>query len=453
MSTSRHTEVLIIGAGSAGAAAARFFAERGRAVVLADKRARGETGARWLNLVPAWCFERAGIALPSGEETPLGCSMHPMHLIAPGGRARVSMPPVSSVHVDMRRFVDRLVTDALAAGAELLRGRALEVEPRGARARQVTFDDGSTIRAQLIVDASGIGGAIRRHVLRSRCPDPSPLDVCGAAEHQHAVRDRDGLAAFLARHGAAPGDSLGFPGVAGGYSTLSIFTSPELDEVGVLAGSIPALGVPNGAALHARFVESAPWIGEARRGGAGAIPVRRPYATLGGAGVALIGDAACQVYGSHGSGVGMGLLAARALADACAEERDPGAGAAIDRYTHAFHRAYGGLLASADAFRRFVQRRGARELDAIFEAGLLEPAIATSGLMQRRTTPDLGFLARSARRALVAPRVTASFMPVALRTVTLERIGALRGLERVVGAMVGATSPAGEPMALALPHA
>ena len=452
MSTTRSTEVLIVGAGSAGAAAARLFAARGRSVILADKRARGETGARWLNLVPAWCFERVGVALPSGDETPLGCSMHPMHLIAPGG-ARISMPPMPSVHVDMRRFVDRLVTDALAAGAVLVQGRALDVELRGARARRVTFDDGSAIDAELIVDASGIGGAIRRRVLRSRCPDPDPLDVCGAAEYQHAVRDRAGLLAFLARHGAAPGDSLAFPGVAGGNSTLSIFTGPELEEVGVLAGSIPALGVPNGAALHARFVESTPWIGEARRGGAGAIPVRRPYATLGGAGVALIGDAACQVYGAHGSGVGMGLLAARALADACADAPDPGAGVALDRYTRAFHRAYGGLLAGADAFRRFVQRRGPRELDAIFEAGLLEPPMAASGIMQRRTTPDGGFVARSARRALSAPRVTASFMPVALRTVTLERLGALHGLERLIEAAVGSTSPAKGPVALALPRA
>lgn len=459
VTTLRRTDVLVIGAGSAGATAARFFAERGRSVIVADKRARGATGARWLNLVPRWCFERAGVAVPSGDETPLGDGAHGSHLIAPGGRARVSLPSLPNVHVDMRRFVDRLVDDALASGADLVQGQVRAVELERGRARRVVLENGSarfTVEADLIVDASGIGGAIRRRVLALLCPDPDPLDVCGAAEYQHAVRDRAGLAALLARHGAVPGDSLAFPGIAGGYSTLTIFTSPDLEEVGVLAGSIPALGVPNGAELHARFVASAPWIGEARCGGAGAIPVRHPYATLAGAGVALIGDAACQVYGSHGSGVGMGLLAARALADACAPASDPGGGAALARYARAFHRAHGGLLAGSDAFRRFVQGRGPRELDGILASGLLEPGLAASALTQTPSTPDVGFLVRSVRRAIAHPRTTASFVPVALRTLTLERLGALRGsgtVERVIGALVGATMPAEGPIACELPEA
>jgi flavin-dependent dehydrogenase len=456
----RRTDVLVVGAGSAGAAAARFFAERGRSVLLVDKRERGATGARWVNLVPRWCFERAGIRVPCGHETPLGDGAHAMHLVAPGGRARVSMPPApTSVHVDMRRFVDRLVDEAIAAGAQLVQGRAVDVELRRGRVRRVVLEVGSSrlpVSADLVVDASGIGGAIRRRVLAERCPEPAPLDVCAAAQYQHDVRDRRALASLLARHGAAPGDSIAFSGIAGGYSTLTLFTDHELSQVGVLAGSIPALGVPNGAELHERFASATPWLGAARGGGAGAIPVRRPYGTLGGAGVALVGDAACQVYGSHGSGVGMGLLAARALADACAGASDPGSDSALRRYARAFHGAHGGLLAGSDAFRRFVQARGARELDAIFEVGLLEPALAASAVAQRPTAPELGFFLRSVRRALTAPRTTAAFLPVALRTVTLERLGALGGLgafDRVIATLVGASAARRDAIDWALPDA
>lgn len=457
MLASRRADVLVVGAGSAGAAAARLFADQGRSVVLADKRERGATGARWLNLVPRWCFERAGVATPSGAEAPLGVDEHAAHLVPPGGQTRVSLPPLPNVHVDMAAFVDRLVGDAVDAGVELVCGQVQDVETEGDRVRRVVFASGNdrfAVRADLVVDASGLGGAIRRRVLQHRCPDPGPLDICAAAEYQHDVHDRAAFSAFLERYGAAPGDSIAFPGVAGGYSTLTLFTEPELREVGVLAGSIPALGVPNGAALHARFVASAPWLGPARRGGAGAIPVRRPYAVLGGRGVALVGDAACQVYGSHGSGVGMGLIAARVLADACALAPHPGSDEVIARYGRAFHREHGGLLAASDAFRRFAQGSCAGDIRSIFEAGFLEPGLAASAVTQQPTTPDFGFFVRSVKRAIAAPRTSAAFVPVALRTAALERLGAFgssAAVGRVIDVLVGQSPRTKGPLEALLP--
>ena len=61
-----------------------------------------------------------------------------------------------------------------------------------------------------------------------------------------------------------------------------------------------------------------PWLGESISGGSGVIPLRRPYARFTAPGLALVGDAACQVFPAHGSGIGMGLIAGRMLADAVA---------------------------------------------------------------------------------------------------------------------------------------
>lgn len=91
------------------------------------------------------------------------------------------------------------------------------------------------------------------------------------------------------------------------------------------------------------FVSGASWLGERTFGGQGPIPVRRPYDSLGGGGVALVGDAACQVFASHGSGVGMGLIAGSALAEAANRASDPGADDVVHAYERMFRRRYGGF--------------------------------------------------------------------------------------------------------------
>ncbi|APR87363.1 Digeranylgeranylglycerophospholipid reductase [Minicystis rosea] len=462
MSSQAETDVLVVGAGSAGAAAAGFFAARGRRVAIVDKRPRGETGARWVNAVPAWCFDAAGVARPRGEETPLGDEPHTFHLFGPARRGHVKLEDVPMAHVDMRRLVQRLLDGAAEAGATVHRGHVEGIERDGERVRAISFIDGATrftLRARLVIDATGLGAAVRRLVpaLAEACADVEASDRCAAAQYHHEIADRAAFRAFMERHGAKPGDDIAFSGVAGGYSTLALFTRSDASAISVLTGSIPALGVPSGAALHKRFVAGAPWIGRVLFGGAGAIPLRRPYTLLGAHGVALVGDAACQVYASHGSGVGMGLLGARALADAAEGTDDPGSDEVLARYTSSFHAAHGGLLAASEAFRRFSQGLRATEVDDILASGLLAPAIASAGLVQRPTRPDARFLLGAPARALRAPEAAARFLPFAVRSVLLDRLGSFNGarpgamLDRWIGKLVGHASPAPEEGGWSLP--
>jgi flavin-dependent dehydrogenase len=282
--------------------------------------------------------------------------------------------------------------------------------------------------------ATGLGAHVRRRVpgLAQACPEVDAEHRCVAAQHQFEVEDRHGLASFLERRGARPGDDLAFPGIAGGYSTLTLFTRDD-DVVGVLAGSIPALGVDGGAELVRRFVASQPWIGARMWGGQGAIPLRRPYTTLGAARVALLGDAACQVYSSHGSGIGIGLLAARILADAAAPEDDPGSPRVLDRYGRRFRRRHGGLLAASDAFRRYAQGLRPELLSALIGQGLLDATLAEAAITQRPARPDVGWALRTARRAARAPGLAARFASVAIKNVLLDRLGPLGGVPGIGG--------------------
>ena len=60
------TDILVVGAGSAGANAALQLAKKGHSVRLIDRRARGKNGAQWVNSIPPWCFDKAGLDQPVG---------------------------------------------------------------------------------------------------------------------------------------------------------------------------------------------------------------------------------------------------------------------------------------------------------------------------------------------------------------------------------------------------
>jgi flavin-dependent dehydrogenase len=433
------TDVLVVGAGSAGATAAAQIAKAGRSVVLVDRRPEGSTGARWVNGVPGWMFEAAGVSPPSGDEL---FKTGGDFVMAPFGATRQVVHRSGGMfHVDMRQFVARQLETARRHGAEFLRAVAdtFRVE-EGAVTVDGRLPDGGSAkwRARLVVDASGLAAVVRRSVAAQ--PDwaerTGGADRCMAAQYQYRVADRDRLAAFLARYGARPGDDLAIPGVAGGFSTLTLFTRPDLECVGMLTGSIPHLGTESGQQLVRRFERSAPWLGERLFGGAGAIPVRRPLSHLVSPRIALIGDAACQVFGAHGSGVGMGMIAAATLADNVANEPDPGAATGLSGYERSFRRAHGGVLAAADALRRFSQRSPASLAGRALDAGLIDEETFGAALLQRAIPLSLSGSLRLGRRGLAVPRLAAQFGPAVVRALLAERMGGWSTgatIDRVVG--------------------
>lgn len=427
----RTVDIAVVGAGSAGAAVAAMLAEAGRTVVLVDRRPHDRAGARWVNGVPGWAFDRAGMDAPLPPER-LGApgGAHGFVITVPGAEARVRVTDSPVIDVDMRRLVGRLQTRGARAGVLSVVGRVDAVEladgrPIAVEVRPPAGGHGHRIRARLFIDASGLAGVLRGAVpaLAAACPPPDRADICTAAQHQHRVTDPDAGRRFMASHGARPGESLALTGVAGGYSVITLFTSPNMDEVGVLTGTIPALGLPSGTHLMHRFLAEQPWIGEALYGGQGAIPIRRAYTVLTAPGVALLGDAACQVYGAHGSGVGMGLVAARILADAVSACVDPGDGGRLHRrYAARFHRAYGGLLAGAEAFRRFSQSLRQDEVAALLASGLLSADVVSASLAQRPPRPTAGAARQAVRGFLRVPRLGARLAPVIGRVAALHHL-------------------------------
>jgi menaquinone-9 beta-reductase len=374
-------DVAVVGAGTAGAAVAGFLAEHGMRVVCVDRRPLDRAGAHWINGVPASAFERAGLPLPAGAEHRGG--QGGFHLVAGQGPHRLLIDNHGVLEVDMRLLVARLQARAQRLGVHFV----AEVGIRGVKDGQLITDRGP-LSATWFIDASGLTGA---RLLDQ--PSVPARHICVAAQEVRRVLDRNAARTYFARHEIAEGEVLCFTGIAGGYSILNLRLCG--DHISILTGSIPAAGYPaypSGKAILNTFVASQPWIGETLFGGARAIPVRRPRDVLARGPIALLGDAGCQVFPAHGSGIGAGLVAARVLADTvaaikAARSRSRSSSTDLHAYAVAWQRKHGGLLAAYDLFRRFSQALSAADIECMMKHGLMDPDIGRAGLEQ--TLPGL----------------------------------------------------------------
>lgn len=395
-------DVVVVGAGTAGAGVAWQCARRGMKVVCLDARPLDACGARWVNGVASWQLDEAGVPPSPAAEVRGGAT--PFHLVAGYGPARVLIEDHGVVDLDMRALVSRLQGLAHDAGAALHgETRALAFDGRRLETSAGPFE------ADAFVDASGLGGAGLM-----QAPVVPREHLCAAAQGVHRVRDVVAARAFFEEREVKEGEVLCFSGVEGGYSILNLRLHD--DELGILTGSIPGLGYPSGKAILERFVAEHDFVGERVFGGSRALPLRRPFERLTNGRVALVGDAASQVFSAHGSGIAMGLLAGRALADALAS------GAGLEGYERAFQRRWGGLLAAYDAFRRFSQTLTADDIAALMRSGLLDGRMSAAGMAQRWPAPDVAALVHKAKAALESPALAARLAGV------LTKMGALAAL-------------------------
>lgn len=398
-------ELVVVGAGTAGAATAAFAAERGLRTVLIDRRPLARAGAHWVNGVTRASLREAGIVPREGTPAP-----PPFHLLT--SRHRVTVPRHDVLDLDMAALVAQLHARARAAGAELIS----EVAALGRDGGTLTTDAGP-IAARWIVDASGLAGA---GLLAA--PPVAAIHLCVAAQGVYAVRDRAAAAAYFTSRDVPPGEICAHVGVAGGYSLINVRLHGDGDHVGVLTGSIPALGHPGGKAILDRFVREQPWIGAPLHVGSGAIPLRRPREELTDGTVVLVGDSGCQVFLAHGSGIGAGILAGKLLIETLV------AGGTPFDYEVAWHRRWGGLFAAYDAVRRWNQGQTADELDAVIARGLFDLEFARAGLDQ--AVPQ------------VAPAALARKLPGALRERGVVALGARTAAALALGPLFPPRGPA-----------
>ncbi len=416
-------DVVVVGGGTAGANVAHQFARRGRSVLVVERRPFDHGGAQWRNGVLDRHFVEAELDPPSGAER--GPDHVVVHMRASDPRIGPSFrgPTVAADMGLLGRRLRKLAAESGADSLDQVTGFEVGTDDRTGRIRSLTLrQEGAshsrTVTARLFVDASGRSGAVRRHArdLRPWCPDVRGDELCSATDAHHEIADPAGAEQFLERHGARPGESVTKVGVAGGFSTQAVQVSEDLSHVAVLVGCLANGRYGTAPTMIAELLRSEPWIGDVVTSGTGVIPLRRPFARLTAAGVALVGDAACQVFPAHGSGIGAGLIAGTMLAAGVADADDPGDPHLLWRcYQAPYQRSIGRDLAGFDVLRRATTRLGSAGVDGLMRSGLFTEQTARDGLDQRWAAPPPAVAARGAGRLARHPRLAAVMVPALVR--------------------------------------
>lgn len=353
-------DVIVVGAGTGGAIAARFARQNGLKTLLLDRKPQGKIGEKICgDAMGSEIFDVIGINHPSGKE--LDYQLKGARLLSPDTSKEYVMtdPKQAGYLLNRHEFGQRLLGDAIDAGVEFrdnVTVKAAFQEDGIVKGIEITGDDGNAaiIGSKVVIDASGFYSLIREHlksILIEQSIDPEDTILC----YREILKLKDAAVEcpdYITIHitqDLAPG----------GY----IWYFPKgKDVVNIGLGGPQKKGEKIGNIIRKRYQENC--LGRLIKGdydvissGAGAVPVRRPIWSLVDNGIMFVGDSACQVNPLHGGGIEAsmraGWIAANVAAKAIAAG-DVSTGGLWD-YNVQYMRGQGSQFAALDILRIALQ--------------------------------------------------------------------------------------------------
>lgn len=310
-------DVLVVGAGPAGGAAATWAARTGKQVVLADAAAfpRDKTCGDGLTPRAIGELDRLGLGQWVRERTTnrglrLSGFGHVHELLWPQG----AFPRIGSA-VPRSEFDDKVRTTALAAGARMFAGaKAVGVTLEGGRVASVDFQGAfgtRSVSCRTLIVADGVRSTLGKKLGRqwhrdtaygvaARAYVPTPHSNDPWITSHLELRDDDGT-------------------LQAGYGWVFPLGTGDVNiGVGTLATSRrPAQGAlrPLLDLYTEQRREEWSWTGPPRSVASALLPMGGAVSGVAGANWALVGDAAACVNPLNGEGIDYGLEGGRLLAD------------------------------------------------------------------------------------------------------------------------------------------
>jgi len=323
-STPTRTDVLVVGAGPAGSAAAAWAARAGLDVVLADAAVFPRDKTCGDGLTPRAIGELQRLGLEDwlrAHTVNQGLRAHgfgqTLMLPWPGGTLPSWGSAVARTELD-----DHLRTTAIKAGADAIDGaRAVDVRREGDRVAAVVFRSGSEtfeIECQRVVVADGVRSPLGKVLGRVWHRD-TVYAVAGRAYVASEMSDDPWISSHLELRGEDDE-------ILSGYGWIFPLGTGEVN-IGV--GSLATSKRPANVAVKPLMQhyaderrEDFKLSGELRAPTSALLPMGGAVSHVAGPNWALIGDAAACVNPLNGEGIDYGLESGRMVAEVLAEGHD-----------------------------------------------------------------------------------------------------------------------------------
>jgi flavin-dependent dehydrogenase len=374
----RHWQVVVVGAGPAGALAARELARRGRAVLLVDRASfpRGKVCGCCLNARALATLAGVGLGgLTAGHgAVPLRSAL----VVAHGCRALLPLP--GGAVLSRTAFDAALVEAAVGAGAAFLPSTHAALGPVTAKAREVALSgkgQSTTVRAPLILAADGLGGNLLAGAGNLAAP-PAKDSRIGAGVIAEAAPEYYASGCVYLACGA------------GGYVGLARMEDGRLDVAAAFdREAVRRAGGPGEAAARILREAGLPAVaGLPELSWRGTPALTRQASRLAAERVLALGDAAGYVEPFTGEGIAWALASAVAVV--------PLAATAADRWDPSLGRAWTALYRRIVAGRQTTCRLVAR--------GLRHPRLARAAIGLLGMLPGLAAPVVNRLNAAPAPR-------------------------------------------------
>ncbi len=367
-------DVIVVGAGTSGAIAARFAAQQGLKVCLIDSNTRSEIGNKVCgDGVLATIFDFLHISPPRGDE--FLSLKRGFRLYSPDQKNSLTIK-IPLYFVDRLRFGQRLLKEAIDSGIDefLDKTRAINLtyNKEGVDGIKVRLKNGSKVdlKSKIVIDASGCYSTLRRTIKSTLIINEIPkrdLVLCYRSivklpSELKLIQDLDYCTLIIDPDKRSPGGFIWY------FPKSETIINIGLGTFIQYKGSIKQYFqkyVFDYFITQTNFdiISSAGCV----------VPLRRSLLSCADNGIMFVGDAACHVDPANGGGIDVGMRAgyyAAQVAKKAIYANDYSLNTLWD-YNSNIMSDFGAKHAVSDIIRLFFQYKPSKDLNFIIKKNIL----------------------------------------------------------------------------------